>query len=62
MTEYVEHLTTPQQEAFMRTNPKLDENKEKNTSIAFSHHGEKAHILFGHGLQHDDVTAFLISL
>jgi len=47
--------TTPEKQAMTQTTPALSADSDKQKSLAFTHDGERAHILFGHGLNHEDL-------
>jgi len=60
-TESLIHLAyhnTPAKESVYETNSAVKEETDKTKALSFTHEGEKAHILFGHGLKEDDVIYF----
>jgi len=47
------HLT-PEKEALLLANIALNQNTDRNRAIGFTHEGEKAHLIFGHGLNQNN--------
>jgi len=45
---------TPAKETILKTNTQLNETTDKDSSLAFTHDGVKAHMFFGHGIHEDD--------
>jgi len=47
------HLT-PEKEAILLANIALNQNTDKKKALGFTHEGEKAHLLFGHGIHQNN--------